>query len=245
MAEGRWLRWIPGRSSWAAVAGPPESEPWPRRTAGGLGRLRRWDLIAGHACRRDLSCQTQERVLHILAVFRGREEISTAEGIGQLRKVFDAELRLCGQIGLIRDEYNGDLARDALDGFDPPREDRQGLASCQVGHRKDPLRAVEERVAEQLSKSDMPDDVPDGHEDLDLRVPLRYVDPHRLLLDLRPEGPDGLVVELVEDVPSNEGGLPDASLPDEADFRFEQIGFGHRDLPRSNATFHPLGLNSS
>src|SRR2546427_243115 len=108
-----------------------------------------------------------------------------------------------------------------------------------------PVRAVEKRVTKQLSKSDMPDDVPDGHGDLDLRLPLRYVDPHRLLFDLRPEGPDVLVVELVEDVPSNEGGLPDASLPDEADFRFEQIGFGHRGLPRSNATFHPLGLNSS
>src|SRR5437867_9088737 len=91
----------------------------------------------------------------------------------------------------------------------------------------------------------MPDDVPDCHGDLDLRMPLRYVDPHRLLFDLRPEGPDVLVVELVEDVPSNEGGLPKPSLPDEAVFRFKQIGLGHLVLPRINATFNRLGFNSS
>src|SRR2546426_457180 len=81
----------------------------------------------------------------------------------------------------------------------------EGLASRQVGHRKNPLRAVEERVAEQLSKSDMPDDVPDRHVDVDLRVPLWYVEPHRLLFDLRPERADVFVVELVEDIPPNQG----------------------------------------
>src|SRR5438128_7421443 len=91
----------------------------------------------------------------------------------------------------------------------------------------------------------MPDDVPDGHGDLDLRLPLRYVDPHRLLFDFRPEGSDVLVVELVEDVPSNEGGLPDASFPDEADFRFELIGFGHVTFRAAMPSFRPLGLKPS
>src|SRR6266705_85853 len=105
-----------------------------------------------------MGCQTEERILHILAVFRGREDIRAAERVGR--------------------------PRDTLDGFDPACEDREGLASRQVGHRKDPLRAVEERVAEQLSKPDMPDDVPDRHVDVDLRVPLWYVEPPRLLFDL-------------------------------------------------------------
>src|SRR3989442_903959 len=86
----------------------------------------------------------------------------------------------------------------------------------------------------------MTDDVPDRHGDIDLRMPAGYVDPHRLLFDFRPEGSDVLVVELVEDVPSNERGLPDASFPDEADFRFELIGFGHVTFRAAMPSFRPL-----
>src|SRR5438128_7301767 len=112
--------------------------------------MRKWDLIARHPRLSYMGCQTEERILHMLAVFRGREDIRAAERIGHLREVGDAELRLCGQIGLVRDQDDGDLPRDALDGFDPTREDREGLASRQVCHRENPLRAVEERVTEQL-----------------------------------------------------------------------------------------------
>src|SRR2546422_9354761 len=151
-----------------------------------------------------MGCETEERILHILAVFRGGEDVGAVERVGHPRELADAELRLCGQIGLIRNEHQGDLSRDTLDGFDPAYEDREGLASRQVGHREDPLRAVEERVTEQLSKPDMPDDIPDRHVDVDLRVPLWYVEPHRLLFDLRPERADVFVVELVEDIPPNQ-----------------------------------------
>src|SRR5213593_3246924 len=188
-----------------------------------------------------MGCETEERILHILAVFRGGEDVGAVERVGHLRELADAELRLCGQIGLIRNEHQGDLSRDTLDGFDPACEDREGLASRQVGHREDPLRAVEERVTEQLPEPDVSDDVPYRHADVDLRVPLRYLDAHRLLLDLCAKRADVFVVELVEDVPSNEGGLPDASFPDEADFRFELIGFGHRGLPSSNAELPSFG----
>jgi len=41
---------------------------------------------------------------------------------------------------------------------------------------------------------------------------------HLFLRDLRAEGLDVLVVEVVEHEPSDQGGLPDGGFADEADF---------------------------
>src|SRR3989442_46865 len=75
----------------------------------------------------------------------------------------------------------------------------------------------------ELAESLLPHDVPDRHVDLD-RLAVDVRDREFLLRNLRPEGLDVLVVEVLEDEPADEARLPDGGLPDEADLDFHAAG---------------------
>src|SRR5207245_1890975 len=72
-----------------------------------------------------------------------------------------------------------------------------------------------------------PHDVPDRHVHVDLRA-VRGPELHLPLRDFRAQSRDVAVVELVLDEPSDQGRLADRGLADEADFRLDSLGLGHR-----------------
>src|SRR2546428_348402 len=73
----------------------------------------------------------------------------------------------------------------------------------------------------------LPHDVPDRHVHMDLRA-VRGPELHLPLRYFRAQGRDVAVVELVLNEPPDQGRLADGSLADEADFRLDPLGLGHR-----------------
>src|SRR5437867_11074172 len=91
LQKGRWMRWTRCRSSCAGGGvRPPGSghhRGEPTWAYEGLATGTRWPGTRVLAIW--VGCQTEERVLHILTVFRGREDVCAAERLGQPREVCD------------------------------------------------------------------------------------------------------------------------------------------------------------
>ena len=64
----------------------------------------------------------------------------------------------------------------------------------------------------------------------DLHVPLGMEEGQLLLGDLRPDRRDVPVVEHVQDVPADQGGLPDGLFADEAHLHFELFLGCHQEV---------------
>src|SRR5256712_620691 len=108
----------------------------------------------------------------------------------------------------------------ALDGTDGPRpfvERDQRVASCEVRHRKNPLRAVVIRLLQQLPDRRGAHDVPQDDVGLERIRARRIRDGQALLRDLRAQGRDVSVVVLVEHISPDERGLADRAFPGHAD----------------------------
>src|SRR5207247_9944687 len=86
--------------------------------------------------------------------------------------------------------------------------------SPEVAHCDDPFRAMEERLLEEIPEAFLPHDVPDGHVHVDLRA-VPGLERHLALRDLRAEGRDVAVVELILDEPPDQGRLANGRLADE------------------------------
>src|SRR5438105_15687304 len=92
---------------------------------------------------------------------------------------------------------------------------------------------MEVRFLQQFAESLLSHDVPDRH--VDVGSPVRPVQFDLFLRDLRAERRDVPVVELVLDESSDEAGLADRAVSDEADLRLHVLEAGQRGRVRHAA----------
>src|SRR6266568_3322533 len=160
---------------------------------------------------------------------RGIEERSLERARGLLDLLVPVEDHdLVFQVDLVDRVHDRDLADDVEDALDPIVQLLQCRVARQVAHCEDPFRTVEERLLQEVPEAFLAHDVPDGHVHLELRALVREVERHLPLRDLRAEGRDVPVVELVLDEPPDEGGLSDRRFAHEANLRLDPLDLGHR-----------------
>src|SRR6266581_1565217 len=172
--------------------------------------------------------------LDVDARLRGREMEGTVVRAGRLDHLVLRDLCLVLQVDLVPQEFDRDLPGDAVDAFDPVVEIVERLPAGHVAHRQDPAGAVEVRLLEEFPEALLTHDVPDRHVDLQLARALGHRGRQFLLRDLRAERLDVLVVEVVQDEPTDERRLPDGRLADEAHLHFHPLDF-HERPPRNVA----------
>src|SRR2546426_5321408 len=154
----------------------------------------------------------------VLPGLRTRERERRIIGADRLLHLRLAELRLLAEIPLVREELDRDLPRDAVHALDPVVQVVESRFPRDVAHRDDPLRAVEVRFLEEFAEALLPHDVPDCHVDLQLGPPVGMGHRELLLRDLRAEGLDVLIIEVVEYEPADQRRLTARRLTDEAYF---------------------------
>src|SRR6266571_2909786 len=170
--------------------------------------------------------------LDVDARLRGRETEGTVVRAGRLDHLVLRDLRLVLQVDLVPQEFDWNLPGDAVDSFDPVVEIIERLPAGHVAHRQDPAGAVEVRLLEEFPEALLTHDVPNRHVDLQLARALGHRGRQFLLRDLRAERLDVLVVEVVQDEPTDERRLPDGRLADEAHLHFHPLDF-HERPPRN------------
>src|SRR5437879_5914788 len=138
------------------------------------------------------------------------------------------------EVRLVHHAVRRDVARDGTDGPRPFIERDERVASGEVRHREDPLRAVVIRLFQQLADRRRAHDVPQDHVGLERFRARRIRDGQALLRDLRAQGRDVSVVVLVEHVSPDERGLADRAFPGHADLEFDDFE-GHLHLSISSA----------
>jgi len=134
-----------------------------------------------------------------------------------LRDVLDVrglELLHVDQVGLVDEVYYRDLAHDLEEGRRPCRKVPNGLLPRAIADNQGALRAL---VIDRMQSSifPLPEDIPYQQRYLDMQQAGGHFPVHLdgLLRDLRPDSGDVLVIEHVEDIPSDEGSLPYSRVP--------------------------------
>src|SRR6266566_1558258 len=173
---------------------------------------------------RDEGSQALERPFHAGTRLRGRHEELRPAALRDLLDVLLAELAVRLEVRLVHRDEDGHAHDDLPDRVDPARNAVEGAPAREVGDGQDAARSREVRFSQQLSEGLVAHDVPDRHVQLHLEVLLLDRDAQLLLRDLRAEGRLVPVVVLVEDVPPDQGGLPDGRVADEAHFRLHDHG---------------------
>src|SRR2546428_5578788 len=167
-----------------------------------------------------------ERFVHAGPGFRGREELWRAVDRTHPGELFLTHDESLGQVHLVPEEHHRDVADLFANHLDPVVQVIERVLAREVADRDDALGSLEIRVAEQRSESFFAHDVPHHHVERRRGALPDHVD--RFLGDLRADGRDVPVVELVLDEPLDERGLPDRDIPDEADLGLEMLLAGHR-----------------
>src|SRR5881409_1008056 len=170
-----------------------------------------------------------EEDLHILPRFRRGVEVRRLERPHGLLDLLVAvqDHDFVFQVDLVDRIDDRNLPHDVEHALHPVVEFLERRVPCEVAHRDDPFRPMEERFLEEIPEALLPHDVPDGHVHVDLRAVLS-LERHLALRDLRAERRDVPVVELVLDEPPDQGRLANGGLADETDLRLDALGFGHR-----------------
>src|SRR6266545_4058274 len=173
---------------------------------------------------RDESPQALERPFHAGTRLRGRHEELRPAALRDLLDVLLAELTVRLEVRLVHRNEDGHAHDDLPHGVDPARDAVEGAPAREVGDGQDAARSREVRLPQQLPEGLVAHDVPDRHVELHLEVLLLDRDAQLLLRHLGAEGRLVAVVVLVEDVPPDEGRLPDGRVSDEAHFRLHDHG---------------------
>src|SRR5712692_555429 len=171
--------------------------------------------------RRDQVRELRECLFDILPGLRGRVEVRCTVRLGGSTDVGFGHVHLVFQIRLVREVRDGDISRHLEDRGDPLVQVVQGLPPCDVADREHALRAVEIRLLQEFSEALLAHDVPNRH--VYVRAPVGSVDLELLLRDLRPQGGDVTVVELVLDETSDETRFADRAFADEADLDLHSL----------------------
>src|SRR3989454_2439272 len=213
-----------------------------RLALGTAARLRRrllndWRVVLLADSRRDRNAfplkdhrpEPSEERLHVLPRLRRGVEIRCLE---RPRRLLDLSIPvqdhdLVFQVDLVDRVDDRDLADDVEHALHPVVQLLEGGVPREIADRDHSFCAVEERLLEEVAEPLLPHDVPDRHVHVDLRA-VRGPELHLPLRDFRAQGRDVAVVELVLDEPSDQGRLADRGLADEADFRLDSLGLGHR-----------------
>src|SRR6266571_1171225 len=174
--------------------------------------------------------ETLEDGLDLLPGLRRRIKERSVEGahglLDLLVPIEDHDLVF--QVDLVDRVDDRDLADDVEDTLDPVVQLLERRVPRQVAHREHALRSVEERLLQEIPEAFLAHDVPDGHVHLELRALVREGERHLPLRDLRAEGRDVPVVELVLDESPDQGGLSDRCFAHETNLRLDPLDLGHR-----------------
>src|SRR5213594_1974572 len=123
--------------------------------------------VLGHRLRRpflvDSLRQAGEARLDVLPRLCAREGERSAISPSDLLDFRFSELRPVAQVPLVREELNGDLARDAVHALDPVIEIVERRPAGDIAYGEDSSRAVEIRLLEELTEPLLPHDIPDRH----------------------------------------------------------------------------------
>src|SRR3989449_853348 len=199
----------------------------PRPTAGGASPRSR-------PAPQDVFHDADERLVHAGPGLRARVRPRPAALPEERFDVRRREGALPLEVRLVHHAVRRDVARDGTDGPRPFIERDERVASGEVRHREDPLRAVVIRLFQQLADRRRAHDVPQDHVGLERFRARRIRDGQALLRDLRAQGRDVSVVVLVEHVSPDERGLADRAFPGHADLEFDDFE-GHLHLSISSA----------
>src|SRR2546427_578126 len=160
-----------------------------------------------------------ERLVYAGAGLRGREELRRTVDRphpGELFLTHDESLR---QVHLVPEEHHRDVADLLADHLDPVVQVVERVLAREVADRDDALGSLEIRIAEQGPETFLAHDVPHHHVERRRGALPDHID--GFLGDLRADGRDVSVVELVLHEPLDQRGLSDRDVPDEADLVLE------------------------
>src|SRR5712692_6329548 len=181
----------------------------------------------------DMGREPGEDGLDLVPGLRGGEGELAPVCSCELRNLPLPELRARLEVGLVHREDHGHLPHDLLDAVDPVVEVIEGLPTGHVGDGDHAIGPVKVGVLQELSEAFLAHDVPDHEDDVYLEIPFRRGHVDLLLRDARADRRDVMLFEHVGHEAPDEGGLPDALVADEADFRLEL--FRDQRGPRSEA----------
>src|SRR3989454_9530854 len=167
-----------------------------------------------------------ERLVHAGPGLRGREECLRAVDRPHPGELFLTHDESLGQVHLVAEDLHRDVADLLANHLDPVVQVVERVLARDVACRDDPLGSLAIRIREACPLSFLAHDVP--HHHVERRRGALPDDVNRLLGDLRADGRDVAVVELVLDEPLDERGLPDRDIPDEADLGLDVLLAGHR-----------------
>src|SRR5213594_3225590 len=102
---------------------------------------------------RDEDSKGAEPFLDVDPGLRAREEIGRLVDFRNLLQVRLIEGALLFEVGLVREELDGDLACDLVHGGDPVVQLPEGVLARDVAHGEDALRPVKVRLLEELPEA--------------------------------------------------------------------------------------------
>src|SRR2546427_3240830 len=167
-----------------------------------------------------------ERLVHAGPGLRGREECLRAVDRPHPGELFLTHDESLGQVHLVPEEHHRDVADLLANHLDPVVQVVERVLAREVADRDDALGSLEVRIAEQGPETFLAHDVPHHHVEGRRGALPDHID--GFLGDLRADGRDVAVVELVLHEPLDQRGLSDRDVPDEADLGLEMLLAGHR-----------------